>query len=240
MNRAPGLKVAAVNENSLLITVGKQGDATLSQTIKVLVARLKSQLDKELLDIVAAYTTVLVCIDVRIIALRAAEQKIAALLASLPENPAKNSDHHCIEIPVYYGPEVALDADAVASHCGLDFETVCDIHSKGCYQVYAIGFAPGFAYLGDTAPQLSTPRMATPRLKVPAGAVAIAEQQTAVYPSELPGGWHIIGKTPLNIIDFSLPNLSPFETGAQVRFKTIDRKTFLALGGALNKPGEYA
>ena len=101
------------------------------------------------------------------------------------------------------------------------------------YRVYAIGFAPGFAYLGNTDKRIEIPRKQTPRLRVPAGSLAIADRQTAIYPKQSPGGWQIIGRTPISLIDFQRENLTVFEMGAQVSFTPIDKATFLDTGGVL-------
>jgi len=97
----------------------------------------------------------------------------------------------------------------------------------------AIGFAPGFAYLGTVDPRIASPRKETPRKKVAQGSVAIAGQQTAIYPSDSPGGWQIIGKTPLALIDYNTNPMTPFSVGSKVKFSAIDRNEFLALGGTI-------
>ena len=128
---------------------------------------------------------------------------------------------------------MALDADEICEHTGLTFEEVINIHASTTYRVYAIGFAPGFAYLGNTDSRIEIPRKQTPRLKVPPGSLAIADRQTAIYPKQSPGGWQIIGRTPVSLIDFERENLTVFEMGAQVTFTRIDKATFLKMGGVL-------
>ena len=107
------------------------------------------------------------------------------------------------------------------------------LHHEHEYRVYAIGFAPGFAYLGQVNEQLATARLATPRAKVPRGAVGIADQQTAVYPSESPGGWNLIGRCPIRMFDPNVMDASKVSVGDRVRFEPIDRETFLEFGGEL-------
>ena len=99
--------------------------------------------------------------------------------------------------------------------------------------VCAIGFAPGFAFLAELDDQLVMPRRANPRAKVPAGSVAIAEKQTAVYPADSPGGWHVLGQCPLPLFDLSKEPMTPFSIGDQVRFVPVDRETFIQKGGIL-------
>jgi len=101
------------------------------------------------------------------------------------------------------------------------------------YRVYAIGFAPGFAYLGEVDARIAAPRLATPRKKVPKGAVAIADRQTAVYPAVSPGGWNLIGLCPVDMFNPNAKPTMPVQVGDKVQFKSIEREEFLSLGGQL-------
>jgi len=145
------------------------------------------------------------------------------------------SDTEEVVLPVYYGPEVALDLEYIARECQLSTEEVIRLHSEQIYRVYAIGFSPGFAYLGNTPDQLRVARKATPRLKVPAGSLGIADNQTAIYPAQTPGGWQIIGRTPLEMIDWDSQTLTRVKVGDRVRFEPVDRDTFIAMGGRLDE-----
>ena len=107
------------------------------------------------------------------------------------------------------------------------------LHAGVEYRVYAIGFAPGFAYLGQVDERIAAPRLATPRPRVPRGSVAIADRQTAVYPSESPGGWNLIGRCPVAMFDPAAEPAMPVTVGDRVRFEPVDRERFLALGGEL-------
>jgi KipI family sensor histidine kinase inhibitor len=138
-----------------------------------------------------------------------------------------------ITIPVYYGPEVALDIELIAARASLSIDAVIDIHSSTIYDVYAIGFAPGFAYLGNVDKRIAIPRKETPRKKIAKGSLGIADQQAAVYPAESPGGWQIIGKTPVVLIDYSSERLTQFEVGNKVKFLPVDREAFIGLGGVI-------
>ena len=103
------------------------------------------------------------------------------------------------------------------------------------YRVYAIGFSPGFAYLGITDQRIALPRKATPRQKIPTGSVGIAGSQTAIYPSATPGGWQIVGRTPQRMIDWDSDSLALVSVGDRVRFRSIDRQEYLDLGGSLDE-----
>ena len=134
-----------------------------------------------------------------------------------------------IEIPVCYGLHYGPDLEKVAAHTGLSVEEVISKHTEGVYLVYMIGFMPGFAYMGGMDETLSTPRLEQPRLKIEAGAVGIAGQQTGIYPLESPGGWNIIGQTPLKLFDPEREKPSLLEAGMTVRFKSVTEAVFLDL-----------
>nr|WP_148932081.1 5-oxoprolinase subunit PxpB [Paenibacillus methanolicus] len=131
-----------------------------------------------------------------------------------------------VDIPVCYGAELGPDLGEVAAHSALTEEEVIAIHAAGDYTVYMIGFAPGFPYLGGLSPRIATPRQATPRLAIPAGSVAIGGGQTGVYPLATPGGWRIIGRTPIRLFRPEEPIPSFLRAGDRVRFRPITRKEY--------------
>lgn len=131
-----------------------------------------------------------------------------------------------IEIPVCYDDEFGLDLADLAIYYQLKKEEIIQIHSSALYTVYMIGFVPGFAYLGGLAEILTAPRKSNPRKEVPAGSVGIAGQQTGIYPLNTPGGWQIIGQTPLNLFDVNREQPSLLKAGDQVKFIPISVKDF--------------
>jgi len=140
-----------------------------------------------------------------------------------------------IIIPVVYGDEYGPDLCYVAKYHNLSEEQVIKLHSKIEYRVYMIGFVAGFPYLGEVPDEIATPRLETPRLKVSAGAVGIAEKQTGIYPCEAPGGWRIIGRTPLKLFN---PQQEPpilIKPGDKVKFKPISKKEFKIIEKAISK-----
>lgn len=137
-----------------------------------------------------------------------------------------------VELPIYYHPDVAPDLCSLAEQKNLTVDEVIQIHSGGNYKVSSLGFAPGFAYLSGMDPRLAAPRLNSPKT-VSKGSLGIADQQTAVYPNESPGGWVIIGNCPLNLFDIDADPITPFKVGMTVRFKSITREEFLAKGGKL-------
>lgn len=134
-----------------------------------------------------------------------------------------------VAIPVWYGAPQASDLLAVSKKTGLTTEEIIALHTSVTYRVYAVGFAPGFAYMGEIPTALQCGRLSTPRKRVPKGAVAIADRQTAVYPSESPGGWNLLGLTPLNMVSHTQQgSTSRLATGTDVTFYAISEEEFRA------------
>jgi len=144
----------------------------------------------------------------------------------LQSNTTKAVKGDVVTIPVCYDLDFGPDLTEVASVHQMSTAEVIKLHSAGAYKIYMMGFMPGFAYLGGMDVQLITPRKATPRKSVPAGAVGIAGQQTGIYPLETPGGWQIIGQTPLRLFDVNRDQPSLLKAGDTVIFKPIDVYTF--------------
>jgi KipI family sensor histidine kinase inhibitor len=145
--------------------------------------------------------------------------------ASAEEAPAART----VEVPVCYEPEFAPDLGEVASQVKLGAEEIGPLHAAGEYRVLMIGFAPGHAYMSGLDPRLAVPRRATPRALVAPGAVAIANEQTVVYPYAISGGWSVIGRTPLTVFDARREAPSLFAAGDRVRFRAITADEFMAL-----------
>ncbi len=136
-------------------------------------------------------------------------------------------DSKFIEIPVCYAPEFGLDLQSISETTQLSLPEIIDLHSGREYLVLATGFVPGFAYLGETDDRIHLPRRDTPRTRIPAGSVAIAENQTVVYPRETPGGWHIVGRMPGSIVSSTKNSIDAKLTmGSLVRFKPISLDEF--------------
>jgi inhibitor of KinA len=154
--------------------------------------------------------------------------KVSAYLTGLKNNRQEIliTQSETITIPVCYGGLFGPDIEEVAIHIKLTPQEVISLHSKAIYKVYMIGFVPGFAYLGGMDEALATPRKATPRQAIPVGSVGIAGMQTGVYPLETPGGWQIIGRTPLKMFNANRPQPSLLKAGDRVIFKPIDKPEF--------------
>jgi inhibitor of KinA len=144
-----------------------------------------------------------------------------------------------ITIPVVYGGDYGPDLGYVAKFHGLSEEQVVKLHSEREYTVYMMGFVAGFPYLGEVSDEIATPRLETPRLKVPAGSVGIAEKQTGIYPCEAPGGWRIIGRTPIKLFNPLREPSAMLKPGDKVKFKPISIKELRVVEEAISK-GAYS
>ncbi|OKS85643.1 5-oxoprolinase subunit PxpB [Mucilaginibacter polytrichastri] len=154
--------------------------------------------------------------------------KVSAYLYQLNNQPAQihNVPYNLITIPTCYGGIYGEDLEEVAALHNLSADKVIDLHSSTIYKVYMIGFVPGFAYLGGMSAQLATPRKPSPRKVIPKGSVGIAGEQTGIYPLQTPGGWQLIGRTPLTLFDATRTQPALLKAGDQVVFKPIDHHQF--------------
>ncbi|QSP93806.1 5-oxoprolinase subunit PxpB [Marinobacter salinisoli] len=227
--------IQSVSDDSLLITLGDQIAPSLTPRIARLCTAIERACEPWLVDIVPSYTTILVVYDPLRIDFRGAEARIGQLAREL--NHARSSEHRDTaasrthDIPVYYSDETGPDLERIAGASGVAKKEVIRRHTEITYQVYALGFMPGFGFLGSVDESIATPRLETPRNRVPAGSVAIANRQTAVYPEASPGGWNLIGRSPTRMFD--PVNLSLLSVGDQVKFRSVSRAEYLDLGGQL-------
>ncbi len=171
-------------------------------------------------DLVPSYRSILVHYDPLVIDISRLEEELTTLQAAASSGSV--SEPRCVLIPVLYGGDAGPDLEHVARYNSLSTEEVVDIHSGTKYLVYMLGFSPGFPYLGGMSERIETPRLDTPRTAIPAGSVGIAEKQTGVYPTETPGGWQLIGRTPLAFFDPSVEPPCLLEPGDFIRFVPID------------------
>ena len=180
-------------------------------------------------DVVPAFSAVTIFYDIaRTGPYAAFELRIAELAAEAAAGTAKTSAGRPLEIPVCYGGEYGPDLEEIAARAGLPLNDTIELHASGNYRVHAIGFIPGFAYLGGLPRKLHAPRRASPRPSVPAGSVGIGGAQTGVYPVATPGGWNIIGRTPLTMFDVGRDEPTLLRAGDRVTFRPISPEEFVA------------
>ena len=227
-------KVEAIDESNWLLRLGDQISDQSAERVRLAADLARQGFADELIELVPAYTTLLLSFREPVTRRQTLRRVLQALVDEVMQTELQNRSGHLVRIPVYYGEEVALDGPEVERLTDLAFEDVCRLHQNQAYRVYAIGFAPGFAYLGSTPEALHVPRKSTPRLSVPKGSVALADNQTAIYPASSPGGWQIIGRSPVEMIDWHRDSPMLVSVGDRVEFYAISREEFLNLGGVLD------
>ena len=226
------MQVHVASENSLIVYFGESVSQKVSDDILRVSTFLTAHIGHELIDIVPSYASILVIFN----PLKTDHfhiRKIIREAAQSTHSRHQEQNYKTVELPVYYSEEAGPDLSRLAKQANLSIEDVIDIHTAMEYRVYAIGFAPGFAYLGEVDERIAAARLATPRKNVPKGAVAIADRQTAVYPAKSPGGWNLIGLCPTDMFNPAAQSSMPVSVGDKVKFVAIDRHTFLELGGVI-------
>ncbi|SDU32315.1 5-oxoprolinase subunit PxpB [Halopseudomonas salegens] len=231
-------RIERVAVDALCVHLGDSIDADLLPWLQAADQALRQRFGACLIDLVPAYTTLLLHYDLMQLSDNQARAWIDQALHALQPISASAGKQH--ELPVWYDPSVGPDLAQTAGHLGCSQSELIRLHSRPVYQVYALGFAPGFAYLGLLDPALALPRLATPRQQVPAGSVAIAERQTAIYPLPSPGGWHLLGRMPLPLFDPHTAPYSLLQPGDQVKMVPVERDEFIRLGGDPTPCGETA
>lgn len=236
------MKLFPLGDAAVVIELGDEISEDVHRKVKALSMRLAERPIPGMIEYVPAFTTVTVfydpCLVLKEMGIRLTENKTLAppspyqQMCSLLKDTLTDIEAEAdvptrvIEIPVCYGEEFGPDLEFVAKHNGLTPEEVIRIHSEAEYLVYMIGFAPGFPYLGGMPEAIAAPRRPSPRLSIPAGSVGIAGKQTGVYPIETPGGWQLIGRTPLKLFvpDSDSPTL--LTAGDRIRFRAISRHEY--------------
>ncbi len=223
------IKVASVD--SVIIYFDKTISKNTSLKVKAAYKILKSLEDTALIEIVPSYTSILITYDIFKYDINSIKVFLKELLKDLKIEEEK--DLKVINVDVYYGDDVGFDLEKVALNANISIDEVIKIHSSKVYDVYAIGFLPGFAYLAAIDDRIITPRLKTPRKKIPKGSVAIADNQSAIYPQNSPGGWNILGKTAFELFDKNLESLSPITIESRIKFNPITKEEFLKQGGQI-------
>jgi len=229
------VKFLPCGDTALVVEFGDRIDRGLSDRVLGLDARLRAARLPGVVESVPTFRSLMVHYD----PLRTdTEALTAAIRALLAGELASGRARRLWRVPVCYEGELAPDLAEVAERTGLTSDRVVALHTEARYHVYMIGFLPGYPYMGDLAPALVLPRRSDPRTRVPPGSVSIATTMTAIYPVESPGGWHLIGTTPIKIFDHELSPPALLAPGDAVEFERIDRKAFARIREASER-GTY-
>jgi inhibitor of KinA len=220
---------APLGDRAVVIGVGTRIDATTHTRVRAICNRLERAPVPGIVECVPAYVSVVVHYDPVQLSY---ERAVAALRDALTNlDVTTTSESPLVEIPVCYEGGLAPDLEDVARQHKLTAAEVVRIHTEREYLVYMVGFMPGFPYMGVVDERIATPRRATPRTEVPAGTVGIGGTQTGVYSLPSPGGWNLIGRTPLVVFDANRDQATLLRMGDRVRFHAIPRETYDAMGG---------
>lgn len=226
------MKICVAGENSLIIYFGDKINPDISAQVEQACERLRASCADLIIDLVPSYASLLVIYNLYKIDYENMHQRVRTELEQLPKTrPA--SAGNLVTLPIWYSAESGPDLEMLADRAELSIQKVIEIHQSREYRVYAIGFAPGFAYMGDVDERIAAPRHATPRAHVDRGTLGIADRQTAIYPAPTPGGWNLIGRCPLRMFDPRTPPHVRVKVGDRVRFEAISRERYVELGGEL-------
>lgn len=224
------MKIKVASVDSLIIYFGDKIDKHIALKVKDAYNCLRNLKLEGIIEIIPSYTSIFITYDIFKYDFKTISEIITS---SIKQTSSLEDNSKLITIDVYYGVEVGLDLENISKKTTLSIKEIIKLHSEKIYDVYAIGFLPGFAYLASVDEKIALPRLSTPRKQIPKGSVSLADTQTAVYPQASPGGWNIIGRTAFEFFDKSLETLSPICVGDKVKFNPISKEEFLMQGGVL-------
>ncbi len=224
-------------DQALVVELGETVSPEINRRVHDLTLAIEDQDIPGVIDLVPTYRSLLVQYDPSQISIHELQASVLEVEEGLAERATE--EPRVVHIPTLYGDEHGPDLEFVAEHAGLTPEEVVSIHSGTDYLVYMMGFTPGFPYLGGLSDRLATPRLATPRVETPSGSVGIAGSQTGVYPAASPGGWRLIGRTPLMLFDPKREPPSMLSAGDFVRFVPLTDEDEYSGIQDLVQQGEY-
>jgi inhibitor of KinA len=216
--------IRSAGDSALTIEFEARIDPSINMRVAAMAARIGRLRLSGVLEVVPTYRSVTVYYD----PLRLSDVSLKARLIEVAPRRLRSSliPKKVVEIPVCYDEEFGLDLRAVTAMSGLGASKIIEWHTSPVYRVYMLGFLPGFPYMAEVPSAIAVPRLSTPRRSVPVGSVGIANAQTGIYPVESPGGWRVIGRTPVRIFDPNRPRPFLLDAGDRVRFRAIDRRQY--------------
>jgi KipI family sensor histidine kinase inhibitor len=228
MQYTPPMRFVDASDSSVLVIFGDTISPELNSEVVALFHALESARRPFIQNLHPAYASLLIDFD----PLQVSHADLRSLVLQVEQNSIhRQQESRLIDIPVCYGGELGPDLADLARHCGMTEEGVILAHAGASYTVFFLGFAPGFAYLGGLPSEIAAPRLDTPRKLVPAGSVGIAGDQTGIYPNDSPGGWRLIGRTPMKMFDAGAATPALLQPGDEVRFVAIDRAAYDGMVG---------
>lgn len=219
------MRIEPLGDRAVQVVLGDAPDEPTRRRIMAASRRVREAGLPGVIECVPGFTSLTIHFDP--LQLPPSADRLDDLLSGLDESAG--DDGRLVEIPVCYGAEFGPDLESVASLHGLAADEVVALHAAGDYRVHLVGFVPGFPYLGGLEARLATPRRESPRTAVPAGSVGIGGAQTGIYPVESPGGWQLIGRTPLRLFDAHRDPPALLRAGDRIRFVPVDAEAFRGL-----------
>jgi KipI family sensor histidine kinase inhibitor len=218
------VKILTAGDSSILIQFGNSIDPEINGKIAATVQLMREQHIEGVVDIIPAFCSLLINYDPRVISYDRMKTRMEQILSM--EIAAGTRKKKVYQIPVCYGGSFGPDLDNIAEHAGLTPQEVIDIHTSTDYLIYMLGFLPGFTYLGGLDERIHTPRLSNPRIRIPAGSVGIGGSQTGIYPMDSPGGWQLMGMTPVKTYDPNREVPILVEAGDYIRFVPVDEAEY--------------
>ena len=211
-------------DTALMIQFEQKIDPAILREVRQMTEKIQKAHLKGIIDLIPSYAALLVKFDPAVFSYEMLKQKIEVLAGKEDRKTAFAVRY--IDIPVLYGKPFPEDLDHVAKHAGCSIDEVIRIHTSNEYPGYMMGFLPGFPYLGNLDVRLHTPRRKEPRISIPAGSVGIGGAQTGIYPLTSPGGWHILGLTPVKLYDPDAEDPVLLRSGDVIRFRSVSEEEF--------------
>jgi len=229
------MKISASSDTAIIVEFGDKVDRNLSSLVLSAATILSNSKLPGVIEVIPTFRSLMVQYDPLVTTATRVIARITPLMGTTVDDPALVRKW---SIPVCYEEEYAADITDVASATGQTVEQVVKLHSDVLYHVYMLGFLPGLPYLGDLAKALHLPRRTNPRTRVPKGSISIATSLTTIYPFESPGGWHLIGTTPVELFDVNNTPPALFTPGDQLKFVAVSKLEFIAISNQISA-GKY-
>ncbi|WP_085991153.1 5-oxoprolinase subunit PxpB [Oceanobacillus senegalensis] len=229
-------QIDPIGDKGLRIQLGETISKETNEKIRSLSLLLEKENISGIVEWIPTYTSLSIYYDPYYISYEKLKERIGTLAGKFSQIELPPAE--VMHFPVFYGEEMGPDLSNVAKHNGLTEEEVIEIHTGSDYLIFMMGFTPGFPYLGGMSEKIATPRLAEPRLKIPVGSVGIAGSQTGVYSMETPGGWQLIGRTPLELYDPTREKPILLQAGNYIRFVQVSKTEYIEIDN-LVKQNKY-